>query len=634
MPDVSMPDRFAHAMPFGAELLEGGGVRFRLWAPSLDRVDLALEDGREHLFLPMQAAGDGWFRLDCGRAGPGSRYRYRLPDGMLVPDPASRYQAHDVHGPSTVVDPRAYRWQCADFRGRPWEETVLYELHVGTFTPEGTYRAAIDRLDHLMSLGVTAVELMPLAEFAGRRGWGYDGVLPFAPESAYGTPDDLKALVDAIHERGMGAFLDVVYNHFGPEGNYLHTYARAFFTDSHATPWGPAIDFEGKRSRTVRDFFIDNALYWLSEFRFDGLRFDAVDTIVDRGDPDILTELATAVRTRLPGRHIHLVLENGANQARYLERRGDGSPALYTAQWNDDWHHAAHVLATGEGGGYYTDFMDDPAGLLLRTLTEGFAFQGEASGWRGGRKRGEPSTHLPPTAFVIYLQNHDQTGNRALGERLVSLAPARAVKALAAVQLLSPHVPMLFMGEEWGAKEPFRFFCDFHGDLADSVRAGRKREFASFPQFSDPEVLARLPDPVDEATFAGSRPDWHALDREEHEDWLAYYTVLLKLRHGALVPRLALADGGRAGGRCWNGRCLEASWRLTDGAQLSLLANLGPEEAGGFALPPGDLLFESAEEAADALASGGDRLPGWTTLWFLTGGAAKGKAGKGAKRRR
>ncbi|MBY0396522.1 MAG: malto-oligosyltrehalose trehalohydrolase, partial [Thermoleophilia bacterium] len=395
----------------------------------------------------------------------------------------------------------------AAWRGRPWHETVLYELHLGTFTPEGTFRAAIDKLDHLVDLGVTAVELMPVSDFPGRWNWGYDGVLPFAPDSAYGRPEDLKALVDAAHERGLMVFLDVVYNHFGPEGNYLGAYARSFFTDRHHTPWGEAINVDGPDSPVVRDFFIHNALYWIEEFHLDGLRFDAVHAIPDDSDKPFLEELAERVAALTGGRrHVHLVLENDDNAARFLERDGTG-PRWFTAQWNDDLHHALHAAASGEAGGYYADYAGDPA-KLARALAEGFAFPGDPSAYRAGEPRGEPSAHLPATAFVGFLQNHDQIGNRALGERITAIAPPEAVRAATAISLLGPQIPLLFMGEEWAAPQPFPFFADFGGDLADAVRDGRRAEFAGFPAFQDPASRDRIPDPAAEATVRSATLDW------------------------------------------------------------------------------------------------------------------------------
>ena len=338
-----------------------GGVRFRLWAPEAPVLALVLQGAQGEQILPMMRTHNDWFDIVARDAEPGCRYGFQLGDGLRVPDPASRYQPEDVHGLSEVIDPNAYLWKDEAWRGRPWAEAVIYELHVGTFTRAGTFRAAIEKFDHLAGLGVTAIELMPVADFPGRRNWGYDGVLPFAPDASYGRPEDLKALVDAAHARGLMVFLDVVYNHFGPEGNYLHRYAPQFFSERHRTPWGAAINFDGAGSRTVRDFFIHNALFWLEEYHFDGLRLDAVHAISDDARPDILEELATAVHAG-PGRerHVHLVLENDHNAAHYLERDGAGRPRHYVAQWNDDVHHALHVIVTGEREGYYADYADAP----------------------------------------------------------------------------------------------------------------------------------------------------------------------------------------------------------------------------------------------------------------------------------
>jgi maltooligosyltrehalose trehalohydrolase len=604
-----------HSMPFGAELQDEGRVRFRLWAPGVEAVELCLwRDGAEAA-LALQAQDEGWY--ECfAQAPPGSRYSYRLEDGRRVPDPASRRQPEGVHGPSAVVDPTAWDWHDGEWRGRPWEEAVIYELHVGTFTPQGTFTGVQERLDHLVRLGVTAIELMPVAECPGSRNWGYDGVLLFAPEQRYGTPEHLKALVQAAHARGLMVLLDVVYNHFGPEGNYLHAYAPQFFTERHHTPWGAAINFDGPDSRWVRRFFIENALYWLEEYHFDGLRLDAVHAILDDSDPDILVELAEAVQ-RGPGRerHVHLVLENDANAARYFSRDERGRPRWYVAQWNDDLHHTLHVLATGETGGYYVDVAEQTPRLLGRCLTEGFAYQGEPSPYRAGAPRGEPSAHLPPGAFVSFLQNHDQVGNRAFGERIASLAAPEAVRAMVAIMLLAPSPPLLFMGEEWGATQPFLFFCDFGPDLAAAVTEGRRREFARFPQFSDPAARERIPDPQDRATFLRSVLDWSGREKPEHRPWLDLYRELLALRHREIVPRLGgmqLAAGFERIGE----HGLVVHWTLTDGALLTLLANPGGADTPGAWEPRGELLWASDELVRDALAGAG-LLPAWSAAWYL-----------------
>ena len=601
---------FAHPLPFGAELQPGGRVRFRLWAPGQQAVGLVLDEAAAA--LPMARDDEGWFELTT-TAEPDSRYAFALDDGRQVADPAARAQHEDVHGPSLVVDPRRYAWRNPDWAGRPWEEAVLYELHLGTFSEEGTFEGARARLDHLVELGVTAIELMPIADFSGQRNWGYDGVLPFAPDRAYGSPDDLKRLIDEAHGLGLMVFLDVVYNHFGPDGNYLPLLAPEFFNPEEHTPWGAAIDFT---RRPVRDFFIQNALYWLEEYRFDGLRFDAVHAIEDPSEEHFLTELAATVR-RISGRerYVHLVLENDDNQARYLERDSAGQPLHYVAQWNDDYHHVAHVLLTGEAGGYYADYVERPVERLVRALDRGFVYQGEPSANRGGLPRGEPSGELPPQAFVDFLQNHDQIGNRAFGERLTVLGRPERLKLMQALLLLAPQVPMFFMGEEWGAQQPFLFFCDFHDELAAAVRDGRRREFARFPEFADEDARARIPDPNAEATMAASQLDWSDLERPAHGAWLQGVKELLRLRRELIVPRLR----GRVtslGATSWNDTALSAGWRLADGSRLSLAGNLGEQPQTGFLLPDGELLFESREGLVGELADG--RLPGWSLAWFLT----------------
>lgn len=610
-----------HSMPFGAEPTLDGGARFRLWAPGADQVTLCLEGAGPAAELPMEPRPDGWHVLETGRAGVGSLYRYRVDGGLRVPDPASRYQPADVHGPGEVLDPAAFDWRDTGWGGRPWEEAVLYELHVGTFSPTGDFAGVERRLDYLADLGVTAVELMPVADFPGRRGWGYDGVLPFAPDAAYGRPEDLKRLIDAAHARDLMVFLDVVYNHFGPEGNYLHVYAGDFFTERHHTPWGAAINFDGPGSETVRAFFVHNALYWLEEYHLDGLRLDAVHAIADDSRPDILETIAEAVRQG-PGRerHVHLVLENDHNAARYLDREARGQPRAYAAQWNDDWHHAAHVLLTGESDGYYRDYLPRPVEHLGRTLTEGFAYQGEPSAYRDGRPRGEPSAHLPPAAFVAFLQNHDQVGNRALGERLDHLAPEAAMVAATGLLLLAPSPPLLFMGEEQAAPQPFLYFCDFQGDLARAVTEGRRREFARFERFADERAREAIPDPNDPETFARSRL---TLDTpsEAGRARLALHRRLLALRRTVLVPRLAGQAEGRAHYRVLSDTALAAEWTLGDGSRLGLLANLGPAPAAVAPLdrPPGETLWACPEPGwveASPLRS----LPAWGLAWLLQTG--------------
>jgi len=597
-------------MPFGAEARADGATRFRLWAPGAARVDLMLAADAARAELPLRPLDGGWFEAVHGNAPAGARYAFRVDGGPTVPDPASRCNPEDVHAPSMVVDPLEFEWQDGAWRGRPWEEAVIYELHVGAFTAAGTFAAAIARLDALAELGVTALELMPVADFPGNRNWGYDGVLPFAPDGSYGAPEDLKRLVQAAHARRLMVLLDVVYNHFGPEGNYLGRYAPQFFNPRHATPWGAAINFDGEHSRTVRDFFVHNALYWLEEYRFDGLRLDAVHAIADDSRPDIVTEIAAAVRAG-PGRdrHVHLVVENDRNRARHLARDAARRPLVATAQWNDDVHHALHVLVTGERDGYYADYADRPRWRLGRCLAEGFGYQGDPSAYRGGIPRGEPSAHLPATAFVNFLQTHDQVGNRAFGERIGALADPDALAAAAACVLLAPSIPLVFMGEEFDASAPFLFFCGFGPELAAAVTRGRREEFGRFERFRDPSLRAAIPDPNDPATFARSKLDWRESAAPRHRERRGLYRELLRLRRVHVVPRLAgipasgtFSASDRAG--------LAVHWTLGDGSRLHLFANLSAVPAERVAPPPGEVIY-----ASGAIRDG--TAPPWSVIWTV-----------------
>jgi maltooligosyltrehalose trehalohydrolase len=600
----------SHSMPFGAEVREDGSVRFRLWAPKAQRVVLCLENSqRDH--IPLMQLEHGWFEVITRQAHAGSRYRFQIDGGAEVPDPASRFQPLDVHGPSEVIDPLAFDWKDDRWSGRPWEEAVIYELHVGAFTPKGTFRATEQKLDHLRDLGVTALELMPVADFPGRRNWGYDGVLFYAPDSSYGRPDDLKHLVQAAHAKGLMIFLDVVYNHFGPDGNYLRPYSPQFFTDRHHTPWGDAINFNGHE---VRDFFIHNALFWLEEYHFDGLRLDAVHAIVDDSEPDILTELAQEVRQRFDSkRFVHLILENADNAAHYLVRDQKNRVKLYDAQWDDDIHHAMHVLLTGESDGYYSDYAHQPLQQLCRCLTEGFAFQGDYSEFYR-EKRGEPSADLPPSAFVSFLQNHDQVGNRAFGERILQLAPPHAVKAAMEILLLAPSPPLLFMGEEFGAQTPFLFFCDFQGELATAVTNGRRNEFTQFAHFRSSETRDQIPDPNAEPTYLQSKLDWESLNAEPHAEWLQFYRQLLSLRRRTIAQLKGMHE---IQVKCCDSKNhgLSIDWVLGDGSLLELRTNLGSEGPNKTLRLTGEPFYASSPEAAKRISEGG--LPSWSVVWSL-----------------
>jgi malto-oligosyltrehalose trehalohydrolase len=545
---------------FGPELTSTG-VGFRLWAPAAKQVELMLDRP-----LHMEAQHDGWHTLAVPGARAGTRYRFRIDGEIDVPDPASAFQPEDVSGPSEVIDHAAYAWRATDWRGHQWESAAILELHIGTFTPAGTFLAAIDKLDHVVEAGFTAIELMPVADFSGRRNWGYDGVLLFAPDNAYGRPEDLKALIDAAHLRGVMVLLDVVYNHFGPEGNYLARYAPPFFTAAR-TPWGNAIDY---RVPQVRAFAIENALHWITNYRFDGLRLDAVHAITQPGEPHILTDLSRAVGSRAQeqGRQVHLVLENDDNRASLLDPRTDPPRGQYRAQWNDDYHHAWHVKLTGETHGYYADYAERPPQQIARVLSSGFVYQGEASAHRNGKRRGEPSGGLPPDAFINFLQNHDQIGNRPFGDRLTTRADPRALEAALAITLLAPMPPLMFMGEEWDATTPFPFFCDFSSELAEAVRKGRRDEFkAAYATHAD-----KVPDPLSEKTFRSAVLDWDARLKPRGRRRLDLVRQLLAVRRQEIVPRLTQSAFGNASA---NGDLLEANWTLGRGETLTLLGNLG-----------------------------------------------------------
>ncbi len=580
---------------FGAQALSDGSTRFRLWAPSVPSVELEIVGGTTHWMTPGE---DGWYEL-VAPCPAGTLYRYRLPDGQIVPDPASSLQAEDIDGASVVVDQQLFRWRHAEWLGRPWHEAIIYEIHAGTC---GGFRGITRRLEYLRELGITAIELMPIADFPGARNWGYDGVLPYAPDTAYGTPDDLKTLIDTAHGMGLMVFLDVVYNHFGPDGNYLHAYASRFFNEGVHTPWGAAIDF---RVREVADFFTENALYWLTDYRFDGLRFDAVHEITPAG---FLDDMAAAIRRSLPTpRQVHLILEHEGNKVGHLA--GD-----FDAQWADDMHHCLHVLLTGENEGYYEDFQE-PAALLARCLAEGFAYQGEISPHRGVA-RGEPSASLPTTAFVVCLQNHDQIGNRAFGERLSVLAEPSALRAATALLLLAPSIPMLFMGEEWGSVVPFLFFTSHQPQLADAVRAGRRAEFKRFAAFQDPKRREQIPDPNAPDTFEASIPDYVGERTPQQAAILELHRDLLALRRSHIIPRIPGTVSLRARPLGANG--VRASWRMGDGAVLTIASNFGADNLDIEACP-GLVLYEPRPGVAQAVSSG--TLAPHATVAFLQAAA-------------
>jgi len=556
---------------WGAHEGERGHWQFATWAPAARSLELLLE---AHA-LPMQPTGDGWFQLSTA-AAPGMRYRFRIDGDVALADPAARAQPEGLFGPSALLRDD-FVWQHHAWRGRPWREAVIYEVHVGA--AGGSYDALRAQLPHLAALGFTAIELMPLATFPGTRNWGYDGVLPFAPSAAYGTPDALKALVDAAHGLGLMVLLDVVYNHFGPDGNVLSTLAPTFFREAVHTPWGAAVDF---RRPEVQAYFIDNALMWLQEYRFDGLRLDAVHAI---HPPAFLDTLRQRVRDALPDREVALILENERNEASLLARG-------FTAQWNDDFHNALHALLTGEHEGYYRDFADAPLQRLVRVLAEGFAWQGEVN--HSGQARGEPSAGLSPRQFVVFAQNHDQIGNRAQGERLVQLAGPRRAALATALTALTPMIPLFFLGEPWGARTPFLFFTDHRAPLDAQVREGRRAEFAHFSSFRDEDRRQRIPDPNAPATFAQSRSAWPSHEDADAMAGLRWFAQLLSVRADYLT-----ADGEvrSLGAEQVAPAALRAGWQLP-GAQWWIGFNSGDAPA-AVSLPPGKEVFRLGEPLLD-----------------------------------
>jgi maltooligosyltrehalose trehalohydrolase len=587
------------------------GVTFNLWAPTARTVEL-LEIGQPARLL--ERIDKGWYQYKSLTAHPGTRYQYRIGGNLIVPDPASLFQPEDVNEPSEVIDTTALQNR-ATFVNRSWAEAVIYEVHVGSFSELGTYAGVEQRLPYLRDLGITAVELMPLNDIPGRFNWGYDGVLLNAPNARYGRPEELQSLLRAAHELDIMVYLDVVYNHFGPHGNFLHSYAENFFTDRHTTGWGPAVNLEGEHGAFVRGFLINNALMWLRDYGFDGLRFDAVHALKDDSHPHFLVELAETIRSTLPDRQIHLMLENEANQASLLER-SNGHTRLYDAQWGDDFHNALHVLLTGEKEGYYSAFTDKPLEHLARTLTEGFAYQGEVFPLND-KPRGEPSAHLPPQATIFFAQNHDQVGNRALGERLAQLVGHEKLKQALALLLLSPHIPLLFMGEEAAAETPFLFFADWTGEAARLTREGRRQEFANFTAFSTPQLRDKIPDPCDAQTFAASKLNWDWIEQAPVSvEFRSLTRALLEVRRDKIVPLMkqgfVKAEVSLIG-RDQLAHGIDVRWHAASGACLQIVTNFGsqtlpmPSIISGETLWPAPSAIESIIQPAEVFVELGMR---------------------------
>jgi len=570
----------------GATYVEDGRCRFLVWAPNAQKVEVQIVHPERRL-VPLEAAPRGYFHAVVEGVAPGHRYLYRLDERIERPDPASRSQPDGVHGPSEVIDPR-FPWEDDRWHGLPLRDYILYELHVGTFTPEGTFDAVIPHLDGLGRLGITVIELMPVNQFPGTRNWGYDGTFCFAAQNSYGGPDGLRRLVNACHQRGLGVALDVVYNHLGPEGNYLGDFGP-YFTERYRTPWGPAVNLDGPHSDEVRRYFLESALGWITDFHVDSLRLDAVHAIVDESARPFLRELGQAVHQRAERLHrrVTVIAESNKNDARHTEPIELGGYGL-DGQWNDDFHHCLHVLLTSETAGYYADFGG--VGRLAKAMAEGFVYSGQHSSFRR-RRHGVPSGHLPAERFVVCAQNHDQVGNRALGERLASLAGFEALKLAAGLVLLSPYVPLLFMGEEYGEAAPFLYFVS-HSDAAliEAVRRGRREEFASFAWQGD------VPDPQAETTLRRSMLNRKLLDQPRQRALWEYYRELIRLRK--TIPALARLDKRQMQVASFPGAQSLMVLRWEGDSEVALLCHFGPSAPCTVPLPAGawDVVLDSADE--------------------------------------
>ncbi len=553
--------------PFGAEPTEDG-IDFRVWAPRRTQVAVRLVD--ENVQLSMEPEGDGFYSLTSAVASVGSRYFFRLDDQEFdFPDPASRFQPDGVHGASQVIDPTQFSWTDEEWRGVELKGQVLYEMHIGCFTPEGTWRAAEKLLPHLVDTGVTAIEVMPVAEFDGNFGWGYDGVNWFSPTRLYGTPDDFRHFVNTAHRFGLAVILDVVYNHFGPTGNYFGEFTDTIVSKRHPTEWGDAINFDGEGATQVRNFVSSNAAYWIGEYHLDGLRLDATQAIYDDSSPHILADLSTACRTRAGDRKLMLIAENESQDVRHVERtesRGFGLDGL----WNDDFHHACRVAATGHAEYYYSDYAGSPQELISATRY-GYLYQGQYTA-RTNRYRGTPAWHLHGWQFVTFLQNHDQVANSAMGLRLPQLTSPGRYRALTTFWLLGPGTPMLFMGQEFGATTPFRYFADHEVELAELVRKGRWEGLRQFPRIAGWEGgSTNLPDPADQTTFEASKLNWSELDRKQ-ADWLLHRD-LLQLRKSDSV--FAAQDKSMLQGAVISSECFLLRWHTRTQDDRLMFVNLG-----------------------------------------------------------
>lgn len=586
-----MQNRIGWRLGLGAEVRETG-VLFRVWAPKHRRMEVVIE-GSDGKTFPLEAEEEGYFSGTVPGIGAGARYRYRFEDGTRCPDPCSRFQPEGPHGPSMVVDPGAYRWGDTAWPGARLPGQVIYELHIGAFTPEGTFDAAAREIEELRRIGMTMIELMPVAEFPGRWNWGYDGVALYAPSHVYGDPEGLKRFVDAAHQHGMAVILDVVYNHVGPDGNYFKDFSDDYFTDRYKNEWGEPINFDGPGSKEVREFFIRNACYWIAEFHLDGLRLDATQQIFDSSPRHVLADLSRRAREAARPREIVLIGENESQQVSALapvEKGGHGLDAL----WNDDFHHSALVALTGRRDGYFTDYRGE-AQEFISSVKRGFLYQGQHYLWQK-KPRGSQVTTEPAAAFVHYIQNHDQVANHLRGERLHVLTSPARVRAMTALLLLAPETPLLFMGQEFGASSPFLFFADHNDALAPEVHKGRKAFLAQFPSYATPEAQREIPDPRRDSTFLQSKLDFS--EREKHAGIYLLHQDLLTLRRED--PILALQSREGIDGAVLGPRAFALRFFGKEGDDRLLVVNLGP-----------DLDLRPAPEPLLAPVKGG----AWRLVW-------------------
>ncbi|MFI5349348.1 MAG: malto-oligosyltrehalose trehalohydrolase [Elusimicrobiota bacterium] len=573
------------------------GVDFRVWAPQAAELQVELERGGRPLTTrALERGRDGYFEAFIKQAAAGDAYRYRVDGKGPFPDPASRFQPGGVHGPSLVVDPNAFHWTDANWKGVPSRKLMLYEIHLGTFTPDGTFDGAAARLSALAELGVTAIELMPVADFPGRRNWGYDGAALFAPARCYGAPDRFRSFVDAAHRQGLAVLLDVVYNHFGPDGNYTGAFSPFYLTAERGSAWGARINLDSEGSRQVRDFFVENAQHWIHEYHLDGLRLDATHALIDESPRHFLAELCERVRATLPeDRSVALIAEDDRNLARLVKPRPEGGFGL-DAVWSDDFHHQMRRLLAGDREGYYADYQDRIEDLAL-ILQRGWLYSGQYSAYSQG-PRGTPTDGLEPGSFVFCLQNHDQIGNRALGERLNTQIDAAAFRAATVLLLTAPQTPLLFMGQEWGAGTPFLYFTDHDPELGRKVTEGRRREFAAFSSFSAPESRAQIPDPQAPETFERSRLIWEERASIAAQGLLRLHQALLRLR------RLEFSSAEESGARVLtlpsrNGIAFERTGARGTHLILVQLRASGRVEMGALQLPRPEARWRSVLTSED-----------------------------------